>query len=165
VKYVGMVFLVWLLAGCETPSHPSARTQEGKAVIQGYITDMLNGNHWEKYDQYFGAQVDFNGTRVGKADLERRVTAFRAAYPDFQVQIDEQIAEGDVVVTRMTCTGTHLGPDLGVPATGLKVTFSGIAIDRVQEGKIVQMRFLSDVWGRMLQIRPELKSSGSVRSH
>lgn len=148
--------LAALLGGCQIPVPSAGGNPSEKAVVKGYIENILNTGHWEMYDQFFGPQVEFNGALVGRAELERRVNSFRGAYPDFKVQIEEQIAEGDLVVTRMTCTGTQLGTDLGVPATGIHVHFSGIAIDRIKDGKIVQMRFLGDVWARMQQIRTDL---------
>jgi steroid delta-isomerase-like uncharacterized protein len=148
--------LALLLGGCQVPVPSVGGRTSGKAVVQGYVENILNTGHWEMYDQFFGPQVEFNGALVGRAELERRVNSFRSAYPDFKVQIEEQIAEGDLVVTRLTCTGTQLGTDLGVPATGVHVRFSGIAIDRIKDGKIVQMRFLGDVWSRMQQIRNDL---------
>ena len=150
------LWLFLLLPGCQTPLQKGAAQPQGKAVVAGYLEDILNGDRWETYDQYFAPQVLFNGALIGKSDLQRRVASFRSAYPDFHVTIEDQIAEGDGVVTRMMCTGTHLGPDLGVPATGVKVKFTGIAIDRIRDGKVVEMWFLGDVWSRMQQIRSDL---------
>lgn len=156
MRYLCAVWAVLLLLACQPPGQSRSDAVDQKTVVSGYIDNILNGNQWEDYDRYFSPQLEFNGALIGRSELERRVGAFRAAYPDFHMTIDEQIAEGDLVMTRMTCTGTHLGSDLGVPATGVKVRFTGIAIDRVQKGKVVQMRFLGDVWGRMQQIRTDL---------
>lgn len=155
MKYAVM-FLATLLLSCEAPMGTRATGTEAKAVVSGYIESILNGDHWETYDRYFAPQVNFNGTMVGRSELQRRVGSFRSAYPDFKVTIEDQIAEGDRVVTRLSCTGTHLGTDQGVAATGRAVKFTGIAIDRVANGKVVEMWFLGDVWGRMKQIRSDL---------
>jgi hypothetical protein len=53
------------------------------------------------------------------------------------------------------CRGTHLGPDEGIAATGKEVSYRGVAIDRIKEGKVVEMRYLGDVWDRIQQIRGE----------
>ena len=152
-----LFFLLALLCLCSCEMPLGQRSGAGgKAVVAGYVDSILNADRWETYDQFFASQIRFNGKPAGKADLQRRVASFRAAYPDFKATIDEQIAEGDRVVTRITCTGTHLGDDMGVPATGRKVTFTGIAIDRIENGKVVEMWFLGDVWGRMQQVRPDL---------
>lgn len=150
-----LIFASLCICSCQVPLGQSSGAG-GKTVVAGYVESILNAERWDTYDQYFAAQVNFNGKPAGKAELQRRVASFRAAYPDFRATIDEQVAEGDRVVTRLTCTGTHLGNDQGVAATGRKVTFTGIAIDRVEHGKVVEMWFLGDVWGRMQQIRSDL---------
>lgn len=151
VVLLGVIFL----ASCDVPIQTRSRA-DAKAVVAGYVEDILNQNRWETYDQYFPAQLIFNGTPIGKRELQERVASFRSAYPDFRVTIEEQIAEDDKVVTRLLCRGTHRGTDEGVPATGRAVTFSGIAIDRISGGKVVEMWFLGDVWNRLKQIRPGL---------
>ena len=66
--------------------------------------------------------------------------------------IDDQIAEGDRVVSRWTGTGTHQGEFMGVPATGNKVTVTGIGIDRIEGGKIVEHWEQFDAMGMMQQL-------------
>lgn len=53
------------------------------------------------------------------------------AFPDVSHTFDEQIAEGDLVATRMTQRGTHSGEYMGIPATGRRTSLTGIAIHRV----------------------------------
>jgi steroid delta-isomerase-like uncharacterized protein len=65
-------------------------------------------------------------------------TAFRQAFPDYQVTIHEVIVEGDKVVTRKTFTGTHRGEWMGVPASGRQISFGGIDIVRIAGGKVVE---------------------------
>jgi steroid delta-isomerase-like uncharacterized protein len=61
-----------------------------------------------------------------------------AGFPDYQTVIDDLIAEGDKVATRITMTGTHTGDFMGIPATGKSVSFTGIYIARIAKGKIVE---------------------------
>jgi steroid delta-isomerase-like uncharacterized protein len=65
-------------------------------------------------------------------------TAFRQAFPDYQVTIHEVIVEGDKVVTRKTFSGTHRAEWMGVPASGRKISFGGIDIVRIAGGKVVE---------------------------
>lgn len=58
--------------------------------------------------------------------------------PDWHTAIDDLIAEGDKVVARITMTGTHTGDFYGFPATGRHVSFTGIYIARIANGKIVE---------------------------
>jgi len=60
------------------------------------------------------------------------------AFPDYRTEIDDLIAEGDEVAARITMSGTHHGEFMGVSPTGRRVTFSGMYIARLEQGKIVE---------------------------
>lgn len=64
--------------------------------------------------------------------------AFRQAFPDIQVTVEDVITEGDKVTARCHVQATHTGDGLGFPATGRPVDFSGITIIRIRDGKIVE---------------------------
>ena len=66
--------------------------------------------------------------------------------------VEEQIAEGDKVVTRFEWTGTHRGEFLGVAATGRSVGVWGMVIDRLQSGRIKDTRIIMDTLGLMMQL-------------
>jgi steroid delta-isomerase-like uncharacterized protein len=59
-------------------------------------------------------------------------------FPDYQTTIDDLIAEGDKVAARITMAGTHTGSFMGIPPTGKHVTFTGMYIARIEDGKIVE---------------------------
>jgi steroid delta-isomerase-like uncharacterized protein len=80
------------------------------------------------------------------------VSGYRAAFPDLEVTIDDQIAEGDRVVTRWTARGTHTGDLWGIPGTGKQVTVTGTSIDRNQDGRIVETWSHWDALGLMQQL-------------
>jgi steroid delta-isomerase-like uncharacterized protein len=80
------------------------------------------------------------------------VGEFRRAFPDFHDTIDDQIAEGDKVVTRFTSTGTHRGPLMGLQPSNKRATWMGIVIDRIEEGKIVEEWVSWDLFGMMQQL-------------
>lgn len=66
--------------------------------------------------------------------------------------IEEQVAEGEKVVTRFEWTGTHKGDFVGVPATGKEVKVWGIVIDRFENQKIKDTRIIMDSVGLMMQL-------------
>jgi len=67
--------------------------------------------------------------------------------------IEDQIAEGDRVATRVTLRAVHSGGDFqGLPPTGKRIAVSGISIERIKDGKIVERRVDSDWWGMMQQL-------------
>jgi predicted ester cyclase len=77
---------------------------------------------------------------------------FRAAFPDLAYVAEEGLAEGDLVATRFSATGTHRGTFLGVAPTGRRVAYSGIDINRVQGGRIVESWVHYDALGLLQQL-------------
>ncbi len=77
---------------------------------------------------------------------------WHSAFPDERTTFEDQIAEGDKVVTRMTSRATHLGELQGIPPTGKEITVTGIWIDEVLDGKIVERWGQVDMLGVMQQL-------------
>ena len=97
-------------------------------------------------------QVPFPGQGPGLEGLKDVLRGMRAGFPDLYFSIEEQIAEGDKVVTRFEWTGTHRGEFLGVAATGRSVKVWGMVIDRLQSGRIKDTRIIMDMLGLMMQL-------------
>ena len=74
----------------------------------------------------------------GIEGMANHVIAVREVYPDLHLTIERQIAEGDWVVTVVTARGTHRGTWLGMKPTGRSLVFTGVNVDKVQEGRIVE---------------------------
>ena len=92
------------------------------------------------------------GLPTGPEGTKQLVTVYRNAFPDVHFTIDEQIAEGDKVVTRWTAHGTHQGELAGIPATGKSSTVTGIAVDHIVNGKIAESWGIFDQFGMMQQL-------------
>jgi steroid delta-isomerase-like uncharacterized protein len=92
------------------------------------------------------------GTMAGREGYRTLVSMYRNAFPDMTLTIDEQIAEGDTVVTRWTARGTHLGELLGIAPTGKRVSVQGVVISRVIDGQLVEDYESYDVHGMMRQL-------------
>jgi steroid delta-isomerase-like uncharacterized protein len=102
----------------------------------------------------------------GQEGLEggkKTIAMYREAFPDTSFTIEDQVAVGDKVVTRWTATGTHQGKLMGMQPTGKKATISGITIDRVEDGKIVEGWTNWDTLALMQNIGaiPEQEPAGS----
>lgn len=78
------------------------------------------------------------GEIVGLEALKGYYRQSHAGFPDFRMSIDETLVSGDRIVYLWTVEGTHSGDFHGMPATGNAVSFSGVAIERVEEGRIVE---------------------------
>jgi predicted ester cyclase len=74
----------------------------------------------------------------GVAGIKQAVSAFRHAFPDLTYTVEFQVAEGEMIVSRFSARGTHRGTFLGLAPTGRVVTYSGIDINRVRDGRIIE---------------------------
>lgn len=125
-------------------------------IVRGFIEEVLNQGNIDAAGRFFWddmvEQVPLPGQGPGLAGLKDVLRGMRAAFPDMHWKIEEQITEGDKVLTRFEWTGTHRGTFLGVPATGRPVKVWGMVIDRMVEGKIKDTRILMDALGLMMQL-------------
>jgi len=92
-----------------------------------------------------------SGGGVGPAAYRRQVERFVTGLPDLKFNIDDTISEKDKLVVAWTITGTHKGDFLGVPATNKKVSFSGITINQIANGKIIESTVIWDGLGLLEQ--------------
>ena len=92
------------------------------------------------------------GLPPGPEGKKMHVQVYRDAFPDIFFTIDQQIAEGDTVVTRWTAQGTHKGELAGIPPTGKVTTVSGVSVDQVVDGKIISYWGISDKFGLLQQL-------------
>ena len=82
--------------------------------------------------------------QTGIAGLRDTFVRWRSAFPDFVATIDDQIADGDQVVTRWTLRGTHLGDYDGIAPTGRAVVLPVASIDRIADGRITDEWYFAD---------------------
>jgi len=71
----------------------------------------------------------------GVEPFQQQVTAFRAAFPDLHVSIDELLTDGDRFASRTTVTGTHTGDLMDMPATGKRISVEAVDIGRIENGQ------------------------------
>lgn len=88
----------------------------------------------------------------GFENVKNIVGGFMKAFPDLHFQIDDIVAEGDRVVTRMTATATHLGDYMGLSKTGKKINCTVLGIARLANGKIAEHWGVTDELAMMQQI-------------
>jgi predicted ester cyclase len=84
--------------------------------------------------------------------VKRLFAEFRSAFPDWHEEIDELVAEGNTVVGRFRCSGTHQGEFLGAPPTGKRMEVDEVFFLRVENGKFVYFWGLEDSLSRMRQL-------------
>ena len=129
-------------------------SEENKALIRRWI---------EEFDRKNFAIVDematpsalfyYPGSEPWNRETQQGFfKGFSSAFPDHQHTIDEQIAEGDKVVSRFTIRGTHNGDLQGIAHTGKRVTIEGTMIDQMVGGKIQEHRVFYDMLGLLQQL-------------
>lgn len=130
--------------------------QSNSSVVLQFIEKVLNRGEVDAAGEFFWEdmveQVPLPGQGPGVEGLKDALRGLLEAFPDMHWTVQEQIAEGDKVVSRFEWTGTHRGIFLGVPATDQTVTVWGMVIDRLDGGKIKDTRIIMDTLGLMMQL-------------
>ena len=127
-------------------------TEENKAIARRTIEELWNKGNMAIADELLAANFvnhDPCGTpeTVNLEAYKQDIIDFRTDFPDFHVTIEEMIAEGDKVVIRWTCTGTHKGKSgaFDIAPTGKSVTIEGVTIDHIASGKILEEWFFREL--------------------
>lgn len=131
-------------------------TEQTKAIVRRFYAEIDAGNlqaldELVAEDYLNHAPTPFPGLKAGREGLKQVFQIFWDATPGFH-EIEEMIAEGDLVVTRMTAFGKHTGDMFGIRATGADLEMKAIAIHRVVEGKIVEHWSCKDELGFLRQL-------------
>ena len=131
-------------------------TEHNKALVRQVVEELQNQHHLDAVDALFAADfVDHSvppGLPPDRQGVKMQFAMFFHAFPDLHVQIHNQVAEGDLVVTRKTFYGTHQGDLMGIPPSGRSVAFDVIDFLRVRDGKIIGHWNVVDQLGLMRQI-------------
>lgn len=134
----------------------SMSTEENKALAQRWIEEAWNKGDLTIVEELIAPNyVLHDPTRpglIGREGIKQSVAMFRTAFPDLHFTIEEQVAEGDMVVIRYTVQGTHQGPFMGIAATGKMGTLTGIDIYRIADGRIEEAWSNWDTLGMLQQM-------------
>jgi steroid delta-isomerase-like uncharacterized protein len=119
-----------------------------EAVVRRFYDELWNRWRLEIVDEVVSPALRFRGSlgsvHEGREDFKRYVASVRATFPDWHNRIDEMVATGSRVVTRMTWSGTHRGVLGGVEPTGARVEYSGAAFFRLIDGLIDEAWVVGD---------------------
>ena len=130
--------------------------EENKAIFRRYVEEVSNRGNLEVadeiFDRYLAHQPDGSVLERGPEDVKRFMAEFRRAFSGFHSSVEDQIAEGDRVMTRWTMRGIHESEFRGIAPTGEEVEINGIGIFRFSpEGKVVESWDSYDQLGMMRQ--------------
>jgi len=119
-------------------------SEDNKARVRRYFEQTLSKGNMDYVDEIADGAMAEN--------LKRGAAGLRSSFADMHDQVLDQMAEGEKVVTRFEGGGVHHGVFMSVPPTGKTVTWTGIAIDRFEAGKIVERWTQIDVLGVLQQL-------------
>jgi steroid delta-isomerase-like uncharacterized protein len=130
--------------------------EKNKAIYRRFIQEVFNAGRLDLLPELLSPAYVYRdappGTPPGPEAIRQVVTMFRAALPDLEITIEEQIAERDLVCSRATTRGTHRGHLFGVPASGRKIEMAGLTIVRIVGDRLVESWVRNDVMSLMNQI-------------
>lgn len=119
--------------------------EENKLLVRRLIDEAVTQHNVDVLDELAAGEF----AQIAK----RWVRPFQSAFPDFEMQVVDLIAEGDAVVAHFKCSGTHRGEWLGIPPTGRR--FEGIDeiyIFHVRDGKLASAFGVEDSLTRLRQL-------------
>ena len=157
---IPVILLLCFTFSCQQQIEEGITEEEAKALMDSALEIWNNGN-MALVEDVFAPEIiartsTFPEDIVGLEGIKNWVKFARTAFPDMHMTFDEIIVKGDKIVARFTVTGTNTGPmsmPFGeLPPTGKKVRFTGIGIDRVQNGKITEEIVVYNVLDMMLQL-------------
>jgi predicted ester cyclase len=130
-------------------------SEANKAVIRRVFEeglthpDVLDGLYTEDYVNHSGQVF---GTFRGPDAFKQMILGYAAVLSDMREDVEDQIAEGDKVVTRLLGSGKHTGELFGVAPTGKDLSWTATVISRFKDGKIAEEWVETDVAGLLVQL-------------
>jgi steroid delta-isomerase-like uncharacterized protein len=132
-------------------------SEANKAIARRVIEELFSEGRLELADELIAADAVGHDPALpeptrGPEGIKQAAAGYRGGFPDLRLGIEEQCAEGDLVCTRWTATGTNSGEFWGMAPTGKQATVTGITIDRIAGGKIVESWTNWDALGLLQQL-------------
>ena len=144
-------------------------SEENKALVRRVI-DAGNDEGLASIDRFYAADWigwdSRDGSKSSREDMKKEMEVILSGFPDARTDIDDLVADGDKVASRVTVTGTHTKDSKTYgPPTGRRLTFAMMGIDRIANGKIVESWFEASGLGFHYQLTgkpaPSLKQPAS----
>ena len=117
--------------------------ESNKKIVHRFIEECWNKGDLSKVPELMAANCRFHDPvfphlAAGAENMRRHIESCRKGFPDLRFTIDDTIAERNEVVLHWTISGTQKGEFLGVPPTNKKAIVTGMSIDRLENGKIME---------------------------
>jgi steroid delta-isomerase-like uncharacterized protein len=138
-------------------------SEQNKTIVRRLFEELWNKGNLPVADELIAPTYTHHDASTpdagrGPESEKKRVTLYRAAFPNLQLTIEDLIAEGETIVARWSCRGTHKGELNGIAPTGKQFVISGASIMRLAGGKLTEGWINWDAMGLMQQLGalPEL---------
>jgi steroid delta-isomerase-like uncharacterized protein len=131
-------------------------SEQNKKIVCRAIEEVWNLGNYEIVGDLTASDIVVHSSTPGEEiygpeGLKQFYASLRATFPDLHFTIEDQVAEEDRVVTRWTARATHTREYQGIPPTGKQYVMTGIDIDRIANGKIVECWAIQDQLGLLQQ--------------
>jgi steroid delta-isomerase-like uncharacterized protein len=124
-------------------------SEENKKLIRDFFEEVWNKGNLDYIDDVYAEDFTLHALwqntsaggpieATGREPAKKVIGGWLSGFPDMVVTIEDQIAEGDLVGSRHTSTGTHTNEFMGIPATGKSATITGMTLTRCVDGKMVE---------------------------
>ena len=135
-------------------------TEQNKAIVRRWFDEVLSQGKADTIDEicvrcapsFVVIRGVVENPPGGLEGVKELVNMLRSAFPDLNATIEDQIAEDDKVVSRMTMRGTQRGEFMGIPPSGKQFEISGISVWLLHDGQLVQEWVSWDSLGMMQQL-------------
>src|SRR5882672_851754 len=116
-------------------------SEQNKNIVRRLFEEVWNKGQVSVADELFASNYTHHDSSTpdlgrGPESEKKRATLYRTAFPDLRLTVEDIIAEGETVVARWSCRGTHKGDLNGIAPTGKQFNVTGVSIARFTNGKM-----------------------------
>ena len=130
--------------------------EENKSLVRRFIEEIINTGNITGIEKFVSPDYTevHDGKRypIGIKGAGEHIIGVRQTYPDLELAVERQIGEGEWVATCITARGTHTGSWMGIKPTGKAVQYTGVNINKIVDGRIVEHGGAANMLGPLLEI-------------
>jgi steroid delta-isomerase-like uncharacterized protein len=130
--------------------------KENKDTVSRFWEEVFNSKKLNLIDNLFTEDYVYHGAAGqevrGREGLKQFLSMYFGAFPDLHAEVEDIFGEGEKILSRATCHGTHQGQLMGMPPTGKQVAIRVICADRLAGQKVTESFELPDLFGMMQQL-------------
>jgi predicted ester cyclase len=135
------------VAACDGGPAAVGDTAPDKGLAAEALRTFLIDRDWQRWPELYSPNATVNGSDLAMQIIRGTAEGLNYSFADLELSIDQQVAERALVATSFSLEGRHEQPFNDLPATHVRLRIDGFALDRIENGKIVESRLFLDVWG------------------